>query len=575
MKKPLFIILFLITTKGFSQAGFTVFDPDPSVFANPITNENELITMLGKTQDLLTSYSWAVMVAEVASDNARKGGDSEGDLIGLKMIEDFQHTSLNQETQNIWNFMYAGYNRASYAYARGFGIPDISPSFLAEALFLKAFYAYTLIEWFGHYPRIEEYDENNNPILSSSSLGERDEFLHEILSILDEAISITSNHGVSSSGRTVIDKNTMLAFKGKTHVKLEQYFEAKSSIDEIINGGYYSLETNYQAIFDYRTASSIFDIDCTDNEYATWDCLLCSQGNVMAGFQGIRIYEGPEFKSGYGFNIPTQESYDSFDSGDIRREIAILDISEWISQNPTASFIEGYNHSGYFNKKYLPRQGGMELYFVELTYGNDLKVIRYAELLLLCSELSVRIGNNNEALAYLNHVRNRAGLSDVSSNNANELMDYIIEERRSEFMGEGKRFFDLIHFDKASEILPNYIKGKHEVFPIPQSFIDLVNTNDEIVTQNPGYASFLSVNNSDTSIFSIYPNPTSDFLNINSTETLTNPKFELYDIQGRKILSNKFKPSELIDIRGLKPSMYFYNIRDGKELKHTGKLIKE
>tara|TARA_B110000093_G_C12808878_1_gene342006 strand:- start:405 stop:833 length:429 start_codon:yes stop_codon:yes gene_type:complete len=141
-------------------------------------------------------------------------------------------------------------------------------------------------------------------------------------------------------------------------------------------------------------------------------------------------------------------------------------------------------------------------------------------------------------------------------------------------MGEGKRFFDLIHFDKASEIIPNFETGKHEVFPIPQSFINLANTNDEIIIQNPGYAAILSVNNTSNSTFNVYPNPTSNFLNISFSQTLKNPKIELYDVQGRKILSNLLKLSKTLDISALKPAMYFYIIRDGKELKHTGKIIK-
>ena len=574
MKKLFLIFISLIGINAFSQIGVNVFDPNPTVFDNPITNENELITMLGKAQDLLTSYSWAIMVAEIASDNARKGGDSELDFIALKTIEDFQHTSANLVTQDIWNFLFAGYNRASFAYEKGRIIPNIPPNYLAEALFLKAFYSYNLIEWFGHHPQIMEYDDDNNPFLSNSSIYERENLLYGILSFLDEGISITTNHGVSSSGRTVIDKNTMLAFKAKTYMKLEQYYEVNSVTNQIINSGQYSLESNYQNIFNYRTSSSIFDIDCTDNLTATWDCLLCSQGNVMSGFIGIRIYEGPEFKSGYGFNIPTQESYNSFDSGDIRREISILDISDWSLQNPTVFFIEGYNHSGYFNKKYLPRQGGMELPFVELTYGNDLKFIRYAEILLLCSESSLRIGNNNEAAVYLNQVRNRAGLSSISSIDIN--MDHIIEERRSEFMGEGKRLFDLIHFEIASEILPNYDNGKNEVFPIPQSFIDLANTNEDIITQNPGYATTsLSVNDINKSTFIVFPNPASNFLNVSLSQTFNSPKLELYDVQGRKVFSALLKQSDLLDVSNLKSGIYLYILKDGKEFKFTGKIIKQ
>lgn len=468
--------------------GIDVYDPNPEVFENPVSNNEELSWMLSKANDLLTSYSYLVMVAEIASDNSLKGGESEADYVVLKQIEDFQHDSHNTAIRDVWNFMYAGYHRASYAYLKGSEITDVNQNFIAEALFLKSFYAFTLIEWFGHFPRVYDYDENNAPLLDASNPQQTQDLLYYIISMLDEAIGLASAHGVSSSGRSMIDKNTMLAYKSKALFKLGDYNGAGNVIDEIISSGNYALETNYQNIFDIRTSSSVFDIDCTDTQYASWECVLCSQGNVMAGFQGIRGYSGPDFRSGYGFNIPTQESYDSFESGDLRRDVALLNISDWISQNPSAIFYQGYQHTGFYNKKYLPRQGGQENFFIELTYGNDLKVLRYAELLLLRAEISLQTGNTNESLNYLNMVRNRAGLDDISSGNSNEIMNHIIKERRVEFMGEGKRYFDLVNYEIAPEKLENFVVGKNEVFPIPQSFLDLVNSIDSVlVEQNSGY----------------------------------------------------------------------------------------
>ena len=470
---------------SFDETGNNIFD-------NPITNESELVTMLANTQKLLTSYSWSVMAAEIASDNSLKGGDAvvgDSDVQSLARIDDFTHNPNNQVISDIWNTMYGGYNRASYAYIKGNQIPNVSQNYLAEALFLRAFYAFNLIEWFGHFPRISEYDDNNDPILSYSSIGIRNDLLIEIKAMLEQAIFITEEHGVSSSGRTVITKNAMLAFLSKTLVKLGYFADAKNALDEIISSNQHSLLANYETTFDDGpTASTVFDIDCTDAEGASWSCMFCSQGNVMVGFQGIRNYNGPEFESGFGFNIPTEESYNSFESGDLRRDATILNITEWISQNPGTSFEESYQHTGFYNKKYLPRQGGLNLVDQNLSNGNDIKVVRYAEILLLRSELSYYSGEYNEALYYLNLVRNRAGLTDINLSGGTEIIDYILEERRSEFMGEGKRFFDLVRFNKASETLPGFTYGINEVFPIPQSFIDLVSISEiGIINQNPGY----------------------------------------------------------------------------------------
>jgi hypothetical protein len=85
----------------------------------------------------------------------------------------------------------------------------------------------------------------------------------------------------------------------------------------------------------------------------------------------------------------------------------------------------------------------------------------------------------------------------------------------------------------------------------------------------------LSTNSVELNSFSIYPNPTSNSLHINSSEYLKTPIFELYDVKGSKILSNPFKLTEPIDVSGLQPSMYIYNVKDGSVVKQSGKIIKE
>ena len=87
--------------------------------------------------------------------------------------------------------------------------------------------------------------------------------------------------------------------------------------------------------------------------------------------------------------------------------------------------------------------------------------------------------------------------------------------------------------------------------------------------------SSLSTNSVEPNSFSIYPNPTSNTLQINSSEYLKTPIFELYDVKGSKILSSPFKLTEPIDVSDLQPSMYIYNVKDGSELKQSGKVLIE
>ena len=85
--------------------------------------------------------------------------------------------------------------------------------------------------------------------------------------------------------------------------------------------------------------------------------------------------------------------------------------------------------------------------------------------------------------------------------------------------------------------------------------------------------SALSANALEPMAFTIYPNPTSNSLQINSLESLKNPLFEMFDVRGRKVLSSPFKLTESIDVSNLQPSMYIYNVKDGNEVKQHGKVL--
>ena len=104
--------------------------------------------------------------------------------------------------------------------------------------------------------------------------------------------------------------------------------------------------------------------------------------------------------------------------------------------------------------------------------------------------------DDSKALEYVNQVRERAKLDPVSFT-GNELFTAIQNERRLELALEGHRFHDLVRWGIAAEtinayresdnlqtVLSIFIKGKHEVFPIPA--IEIVNSGFQL-NQNPNY----------------------------------------------------------------------------------------
>jgi len=154
-------------------------------------------------------------------------------------------------------------------------------------------------------------------------------------------------------------------------------------------------------------------------------------------------------------------------------------------------------------------------------YGNSKNriQIRYADVLLMRAEAMIELGQQGEALALVNQVRTRAAnstalISGYESNatispyidgvNCTWTQDYARQamrfERRLELAMEGNRFFDLVRWGVAAEVLNDYYgeektkrayysdayfdKNKEEYCPIP---LTQINFSQGVYQQNPGY----------------------------------------------------------------------------------------
>ena len=203
----------------------------------------------------------------------------------------------------------------------------------------------------------------------------------------------------------------------------------------------------------------------------------------------VKNLNGPSFESGFSFNVPTPEVYNLFAENDLRKDIAILNIEKYAEENQDynngsgVTWTEGYEHTGFFNRKYIPRQGDSNIGDQNLTNPNNYRAIRFADVLLMAAEAHSINGNGVLALQYLNRVRTRAGLTDVSAS-GDALTEAIYLERRLELVGEGHHFFDLVRTGRAATQIEGFTSGKNELFPIPEIEIQLTGNRWQ---QNPGY----------------------------------------------------------------------------------------
>ena len=465
---------FLEETKRYSQDSESYFN-----------SEEEYYNALVGAYDVLQSTYVNVLLGEIASNNTLCGGESATDVPGFQQIDNMTHTQVNSNLRDIWNWMYAGVNRTNYIMEfedkTNFEGKEI---IIGETRFLRAYFYFELVKWFGEVPmkevRFQLEDETTvprSPVEDVYGLIERD---------LQYAVD-NLTYTAPQIGRAT--KGSAQALLGKVYLYQDKFSEAAVVLSTLIDEGPYDLVEDYDQIFEFSGENgieSVFEVQYTDVEGAGFECLQCSEGNVAVGFSGIRNYSGPQFSSGFSFNIPTQEVVDEFEDGDLRKDVAILDIEAWAAQTG-ATYGTGYEHTGYFNRKYLPRVRSEEAAGdLNLTNPNNYRAIRFADVLLMAAEAYNR-GDISDVTArnYLNRVRQRA-FNDENHNvtaSGDALTPAIYHERRVELVGEGHQFFDLVRTGRGTDI-EGFTPNKNEVFPIPIEEIQFSNGNWQ---QNQGY----------------------------------------------------------------------------------------
>lgn len=454
---------------------------------NYFNSKSDYDNALVAAYDMLQSSYVNVLLGEIASDNTLAGGESQTDVVGFQQIDDMIHTPVNSNLRDIWNWMFAGVNRANYILEfKDKTEFEGKNQVIAEARFLRAYYHFELVKWFGGIPlkgdvRFKVGDEKTIPRSTAKEV---------YASIEADLIYASENLAAIPSQKGRATKGAALALLGKAYLYEENFTKAASTFQTLITANNYSLVSDYNSIFEAdgeNGPESVFEVQYTDVEGAGFGCLQCSEGNVAVGFSGPRNYTGPLFTSGFSFNIPTQKIVSAFEGGDSRKAVAILDMNAW-SAETGATYGEGYENTGYFNRKYIPRKRSANAAGdLNLTNPNNYRAIRYADVLLMAAEAYNRGGlDDSKARLYLNEVRRRAfgdTNHDITASGA-ALTDFIWAERRVELVGEGHRFFDLVRTKKAAQEIDGFTVGKNELFPIPIEEIQFANGN---WAQNPGY----------------------------------------------------------------------------------------
>jgi hypothetical protein len=426
-----------------------------------------------------------VAVLSVPCDDADKGS-SEADGPTVLELDKFTYGPDNGHIEAMWNHFYDISSAANYAIesmdlfkeaiTSETGLQTVEEC-RGEAKIIRAYAYFNLVRMFGRVPIIDKTMSASE--LASMTASSVDKVYDFIYQDLDDAIAVVPENHTDYKGR--YNKYTAMALKAKVALYRKDWNEAARLTDAIIASGKYSLMSRFKDAFNVENengSESLMEIESSDLGQTTGGMPIC----YYAFIQGPRGNKEPF--QGWGFKVPSQTLVDFFDSrgDDIRKSVTLLVRG---TKTPEGDEISSNCVNQYYNGKvYVPTSYNTRSFNA---YGLDhnMRIIRYADVLLMFAEAmangaSITVTSGYTADKALNEVRSRAGLTPTTASLQN-----IYDERRAELALEENRFFDLVRWDKAAEVLGplGFTVGKNEVFPVPSAQRQL-NPN---LPATPGY----------------------------------------------------------------------------------------
>lgn len=457
--------------------------------SNFMQTENDAILATNACYNALRDWRFhgGFPILGIMSDNMLKGSNPT-DGIQILVFDNFTYTPNENPVSSFYNTWYLAIIRTNLVIDRAGDIEmdeALKARLIAEAKFIRALSYFRMVRLYGGVSIVTTpFPERLIPRSSA------DDVYALIIQDLEEAIANLperSDYPSEDLGRAT--KGAAKALLAKVYLFRKDYTNAESYAMEIINSGQYSLDPDYGHVFskdgEFGTGS-IFEIAARPYGFQ-------EGGHQYGNTQGVR---GTPNK-GWGFGRPSWDLLNSYEEGDPRKDASVIFLGEELDGisiiGDSATPDTSYNNDGsvkeiecYNQKVWVAGSSAQD------SWDHNVRLIRYADILLIAAEAMNENGKSGDALTYLNMIRERARagnssiLPDITETNKDNLRSLILKERRIELALEQHRFFDLVRTGKAVDVLSplGFQEGKHELFPIPQAEIDI---SQGVLTQNPGW----------------------------------------------------------------------------------------
>jgi hypothetical protein len=284
----------------------------------------------------------------------------------------------------------------------------------------------------------------------------------------------------------------------RTYMMRNDWDNMYTASTEVINSGIYNLNTPVDKVFTVEgenCGESIFELQCEATDAMKEDGSIGSQFCQVQGVRGAGDWD-----LGWGWHMATTLMGKAYEPGDPRKNATLLyfrhsnddPITPENTNTPYGESPVSTAMGAYFNKKAYT-DPALRRKYTRMGFWVNIRLIRYPDVLLMAAESANEKGLMGEASGYLEQVRAHARgtltnvLPKVESLDQSVLREAIRHERRVELGLEPDRFYDLVRWGIAQEVLQaagkNY-QPKNALLPLPQTEIDKSNG---VLIQNPDY----------------------------------------------------------------------------------------
>ncbi len=391
----------------------------------------------------------------------------------------------------IWQYSYKGIENANWVIEKVPAIkmdPTRRDAIVGEALFLRAFYYFTLTKNFRDVI-IKTSPSKDESAIALPASPQADVF-KQIYKDLDDAIAkLPSYSGSSPKGRPA--KEVAIGLYAKAALYAGDWAIAKEKASMVINSGKYTLMPNILDVFDVGKEDMArievmfaFESESLPNNVNSY--------NWMMGLCGPPGNAGKEYgNTTYGSMFAYQGFYDSFDPEDKRRLLLATSYINRKNEVVPQNKITPITPKGVLIRKYRDPQS------IGPISRNNVPILRLSDIYLIAAEAEFRLnGSTPVALEFFNKVRRRAFGQNMTLPSVYDMitlsLNTILQERSWELFAEGDRWYDLTRTNTFLTVIPAAVNdvypvrtpmAKHRYFPIPQDEIR-VNPN---IKQNPDW----------------------------------------------------------------------------------------